>query len=133
MRSIFLPQTGFSAMRLIHNLFGVADSRYNFPLCATPKSPSPPVPQSPSPHIFHPQIQQSHLFFLLVIVATILTKTVWIYSTANVGRSSVVATTQIANYIADTFDVLLFGISSYPLVSSIGGRFCCCQPSIVCA
>jgi hypothetical protein len=67
------------------------------------------------------------LIFLLMIVTTILTETIRIYSTPNIWRSGIVTATQIANYIADTLNVLLFGISSHPFVkSSIGARFCHC-------
>jgi hypothetical protein len=68
------------------------------------------------------------LCFFPLIVLTVLTQTIWIHSTADIGRSSIVTATQIANYIADSLDVLLFRISGHPLVkSAVGARLCHCQ------
>jgi hypothetical protein len=46
-----------------------------------------------------------------MIVATVLTQTIRIYSTANIRRSGIVTTTKIANDIADTLDVSLLWIA----------------------
>ncbi len=62
-------------------------------------------------------------------MATILTQPIGIDSTPDIGRSGIVSASQVANYIADTLDVLLFGISSHSLIkSAIGARFGHRQP-----
>jgi hypothetical protein len=69
------------------------------------------------------------LIFLLMVVATVLTQTIWIDSTPNIWRSGIVTATQIANDIADPLNVLFFGIAIHPFVkAAIGARLHHRQP-----
>jgi hypothetical protein len=56
-----------------------------------------------------------------MIVPTILTKTVRIYRTTNVGRARIEAASEIANDIAHSFNILLLWISAHPLVKATAG------------
>ena len=91
------------------------------PLTSCPKSPSPQVPPSPCLPIPNPP---SLLPFL--IVTTILTQSIWIDRTANVGRSRIVGTTEIANHNPNPFHILLLRIFSDAFIKpAIKVKFSC--------
>ena len=65
----------------------------------------------------------------MMIITTVLTKTIWIYGTANIGRSGIVTTTKIANHIANALNILFFWIADCPFIEgAIGVGFDNCSP-----